>query len=317
MYKHILIGSILTISVLLQLATSFLAAKMIRVTGRRISWGLIALSIFFMALRRGISLFHFLSGGTQSQPGLLFVSVGLITSSLMLAGVILIAPVFRSMAEEINRRKAAEEALLKSERKLRSITSNMGEGMYVLDEGGRLTFMNPAAERLLGWTIDELNEGGPHNLVHFRKTDGTPLPFAECQMHSVITTGITFRSNDEAFVRKDGTVFPISAVTSPIMENGKLAASVTVFQDITEQKLAEEEREHLIIQLRNSLAKVDLLKGLLPICASCKKIRDDKGYWNQMEVYIRDHSEAEFSHGICPECAEKALKELGGFSQTG
>jgi PleD family two-component response regulator len=57
-------------------------------------------------------------------------------------------------------------------------------------------------------------------------------------------------------------------------------------------------------QLRAALAKVKLLSGFIPICANCKKIRDDKGYWGQIETYIRDHSEAEFSHGICPECTK-------------
>jgi len=61
----------------------------------------------------------------------------------------------------------------------------------------------------------------------------------------------------------------------------------------------------IIARLKKALAKVRLLSGLLPICASCKKIRDDKGYWNQIESYIRDHSEAEFSHGICPDCAKQ------------
>jgi hypothetical protein len=76
--------------------------------------------------------------------------------------------------------------------------------------------------------------------------------------------------------------------------------------EIGERIRAEREKEHLIEELQEALAKVRTLSGLLPICASCKKIRDDKGYWNQIEVYIRDHSEAEFSHGICPDC----MKEL-------
>jgi len=59
------------------------------------------------------------------------------------------------------------------------------------------------------------------------------------------------------------------------------------------------------VEMREALSNVKTLSGMLPICASCKKIRDDKGYWNQIEAYIRDHSEAEFSHGICPECAKK------------
>jgi sigma-B regulation protein RsbU (phosphoserine phosphatase) len=71
------------------------------------------------------------------------------------------------------------------------------------------------------------------------------------------------------------------------------------------EKRHQEERERLIEKLQVALAKVKLLSGLLPICASCKKIRDDKGYWNQIESYIIEHSEAEFSHGICPECAKK------------
>jgi len=72
-----------------------------------------------------------------------------------------------------------------------------------------------------------------------------------------------------------------------------------------ERKRIEEEKEKLIKELRDALGKIKTLNGLLPICASCKKIRDDKGYWNQIESYIKEHSEAEFSHGICPDCAEK------------
>lgn len=65
-------------------------------------------------------------------------------------------------------------------------------------------------------------------------------------------------------------------------------------------------------ELRAALAKVKLLSGFIPICASCKKIRDDKGYWNQIEVYIRDHSEAVFSHGMCPECTKIYYSDTPG-----
>ena len=76
-------------------------------------------------------------------------------------------------------------------------------------------------------------------------------------------------------------------------------------QEISERKRIEEEREKLIKDLQEALASVKQLSGLLPICSSCKRARDDKGYWNQIEVYIRDHSETEFTHGICPECFKK------------
>jgi response regulator RpfG family c-di-GMP phosphodiesterase len=64
------------------------------------------------------------------------------------------------------------------------------------------------------------------------------------------------------------------------------------------------EKEKLIGELQEAMAKVKTLSGLLPICSSCKKIRDDKGYWNQIETYIRERSEADFTHGICPKCAK-------------
>jgi len=75
--------------------------------------------------------------------------------------------------------------------------------------------------------------------------------------------------------------------------------------EIKERKLAQIEKDKMIVELKNALLEVKKLSGLLPICASCKKIRDDNGYWNQIESYITTHSEADFSHGICPECSEK------------
>ena len=74
---------------------------------------------------------------------------------------------------------------------------------------------------------------------------------------------------------------------------------------VSKEMEAAEEREKLVVELQEALSKVKQLSGLLPICASCKKIRDDQGYWNQIEEYIRHHSEADFSHGLCPPCIEK------------
>ena len=81
-------------------------------------------------------------------------------------------------------------------------------------------------------------------------------------------------------------------------------------QEITERKAAELEREKLIKELQNALSEVKTLSGLFPICSSCKKIRDDRGYWNQIESYIRERSNAEFSHSICPDCREKLYPEF-------
>jgi len=80
-------------------------------------------------------------------------------------------------------------------------------------------------------------------------------------------------------------------------------------REIKERKEAQKEREKLIGDLQKALGDVKTLSGLFPICASCKKIRDDKGYWNQIESYIKEHSDAEFSHSICPECSKKLYPE--------
>ena len=79
--------------------------------------------------------------------------------------------------------------------------------------------------------------------------------------------------------------------------------------EIAARKRVDAEKERLIEELQSALAEIKTLQGILPICASCKKIRDDKGYWQHVEMYVRDHSEAEFSHGLCPECARTLYPE--------
>ncbi len=100
-------------------------------------------------------------------------------------------------------------------------------------------------------------------------------------------------------------------MASVIVFSSSLGSRVERHQrEIAERKRAQEEREKLIAELQEALSKVKQLSGLLPICAGCKKIRDDSGYWNQLEHYLRTHSEAEFSHGLCPDCLEALYPEF-------
>ena len=101
-------------------------------------------------------------------------------------------------------------------------------------------------------------------------------------------------------------IFDASPVFGP---DHRLLAAIETLQDISELKRTEEERKSLNIKLQEALDKVKILSGLIPICAGCKKIRDDKGYWNQLEEYLEQHSEAFFSHGLCPDCARRFFND--------
>ena len=98
-------------------------------------------------------------------------------------------------------------------------------------------------------------------------------------------------------------IFVLGALALPL-------CGLIAIYTIHNQRKAGTERERLIAELQDALAQVKTLRGLIPICATCKKIRDDRGLWRQIESYIQEHSDADFSHGICPDCAKKALAEL-------
>ena len=117
----------------------------------------------------------------------------------------------------------------------------------------------------------------------------------------------TGRWNGELMViHKDGREFPIWLSASMVMgERDQPVAMVGVIKDMTRRKEAEKEKEALISELQEALSKIKTLSGLLPICAWCKKIHDDKGYWKKVETYVEEHSDASFTHGICPECLKK------------
>ena len=93
-------------------------------------------------------------------------------------------------------------------------------------------------------------------------------------------------------------------------DQGKPLRFISTYTDITSKKQDEIEHLRLIKELKQAMAQIKKLSGLLPICASCKKIRDDKGYWQQIEQYIHEHSDAQFSHGICQECAKKYYPDM-------
>ena len=109
---------------------------------------------------------------------------------------------------------------------------------------------------------------------------------------------------------KDGKQIPYLFTGYNFIQNN-VQYLVGIDLDISDRNKTEKEKEILILKLQETLSQVKQPSGFLPICASCKKIRDDEGYWNQIEAYIRDHSEVQFSHSICPDCAKILYPDLG------
>lgn len=163
---------------------------------------------------------------------------------------------------------------------------------------GTVASWNAAAARLTGFPADEAL--------------GRPASFlcsgAEAAaLGTLLDAGLRGEAAPAAeltVTRRDGSPLPLSVAISAIRSaSGRVTGASLIGRDVTGPRRAAEERERLIAQLQEALARIKTLKGLVPICASCKKVRDDRGYWNQIEVYLREHSEAELTHGVCPDCA--------------
>ncbi|MBO8141528.1 MAG: GAF domain-containing protein [Firmicutes bacterium] len=130
-----------------------------------------------------------------------------------------------------------------------AITRTIGEGLYAVDCEGRLTFMNPAAERKLGWTAADVLGQSPHQVFHYRRADGTSHPVDECRLLGVLRTGEPYRTDEDVYIRKDGTVFPISATATPIIQHGRVTGAVVAFRDISRLKETQRQLEELTASL--------------------------------------------------------------------
>lgn len=137
--------------------------------------------------------------------------------------------------------------IAETHRRLDEITNTMGDGLYVIDTLGEITFVNPRAEDLLGWTREELIGRQAHELFHRHRLDGSPFPTQACEAQAVLMTGEPYRSGDEAYLRKDGTYIRVSLVVTPILREDRIEGAVVSFQDVSESlhnaqalKLSEE-----------------------------------------------------------------------------
>lgn len=166
-------------------------------------------------------------------------------------------------SENKTRAEPADQALKGVRHLNKLILESAGEGVYGLDLEGRTTFVNPAAERMTGYTAKEMIGSCQHKLVHHSKPDGTAYSNLECPIYAAFKDGKVHKVSDEVFWRKDGTSFPVEYVSTPIWENLKMRGAVVVFRDISERKQAEEEIQRLRrqLELENAYLNEEVLEA--------------------------------------------------------
>ncbi len=203
------------------------------------------------------------------------------------------------IARDITERKRAEETLREAHEKLNATLRAVPDLMFEVDRDGRIyDYHAPEheapyvkAELFLGKTVAEVLPESAATVILQAIAEAD-----EHGWHGGATYSLDGPGGRQHFELSIG-----------VMEKTGISQKrfMALTHNITKRKQAEEQREHLILELKEALAKIKTLSGLLPICSWCKKIRNDSGYWQQIETYISDHSEAEFTHGICPTCMEK------------
>ena len=183
----------------------------------------------------------------------------------------------------------------------RLITEESRDAIVIVDSDLRVFEGNTRFAEMLGYSKTEIRD------LHVWDWDGS---FNREQllelMENIDETGHHFETRHR---KKDGSFIDVELSNSTVDYKGKKLV-FCICRDITQRKHAEKEREKLISRLKDSLAEIKTLRGILPLCSYCKKVRNDKGYWERVDVYIRKHSDADISHSICPECLEKYYPDL-------
>lgn len=210
------------------------------------------------------------------------------------------------------RSKQANKALQDSEVRFRSVAQSATDAITSINTTGEIVFWNRAAQKLFGYTENEII-GQPLTVL-------MPERYREAHRKGVerlVSTGearVLGRTSELHGITKDGLEFPLE-LSLAAWKVGEETFYTGIIRDISVRRRLEQEQEDLILEVKDALAKVKTLSGLLPICAHCKNVRDDKGYWDKIEAYIHKHSDAEFSHGICPECAKKYYPDFNLYDE--
>ncbi len=209
-------------------------------------------------------------------------------------------------SRELRQRRQTEEHLRESEERFRLALDNAPIGMAIVSPQGRWIKVNRAVCDMLGYSEIELLAADFQRLTH-----PGDLPQNLEFVRQILAGEIPTYQMEKRYFHKDGTtVFALLRVALVRSQNHQPLYFVSQMENISERKRIEAEREKLIGELQHALAQVKSLSGMIPICGWCKNVRSDEGYWQTVEQFVRDHTDANFSHGMCPKCAEKFQADI-------
>jgi len=193
-----------------------------------------------------------------------------------------------------------KEALLGSDDVYRALVEEAVQGLFI-SQGlpPRIVFANETFERITGYTFAELRRMDFTEAAKIVHPEDQEIAFGHYQQR--LAGGSAPQRLEYRAVRKNGQVRWVEELVTRIVIQGE-PSIMAALRDITDQKRAEAEREKLITDLKRALAEVRTLRGILPICGHCKKVRDDQGYWKQVELYLLEQTGTEVSHSLCPDC---------------
>ena len=211
----------------------------------------------------------------------------------------------------LKRTASSEKELTKSRQLLVNAIDYASIGMVLVTPKGKFFKTNQAFNKMIGYSEEELKQKTFQDITNSDDYD------IGSKVVKQLIEGETDRAIlEKRYIRKDGSNLNVLLTTSLLKnDEGKPQYFFTQIQDITERKQAEEQKNRVISDLQKALSEIKTLRGILPICSHCKKIRNDEGYWDQIESYIGDHSEAEFSHGVCQECAKKYYPDMNIYDE--
>lgn len=214
---------------------------------------------------------------------------------------------------DITKHKVVEQQLNRLTEFQESIIDNANIWLNVLDANADVVIWNKAAEQISGYSKDEVIG---HSKIWEWSYPDEAYRTEIYQKAADIIEGEEIKGFETTIQSKDGKQKTMSWYSRNLLDDdGKIKGSIALGIDVTDRIRAEKERDKMVLNLQSALDEVKQLSGLIPICANCKKIRDDKGYWNQIEQYIEAHSEAYFSHSICHECAEELYKDTNWYKK--